>query len=174
MIYCAYCNPYITRSRSRPLHTGIATIIGGVVKLYRADYKLKSDLQSLNELQAWFRQLCERYGQGRRLRSQRFDDRLQRLNIALAEGFSNAVRHAHADLPQDTTIEVKVALGPQQIEIQIWDLGRPFDPDSVVEPKPGTLRQGGYGWFLLRRLVDQVSYDRQDNRNCLRIKQSWA
>ncbi|MER3476217.1 MAG: ATP-binding protein, partial [Leptolyngbya sp. ERB_1_2] len=25
------------------------------------------------------------------------------------------------------------------------------------------------GWFLLRRLSDEVSYDRQGQRNCLRI-----
>ncbi len=138
--------------------------------LYRAGYVVKSDLKSLNDLQAWFRQLCDRYGDQW---DRSFDDRVYRLNLALAEGFSNAVRHAHADLPADTAIEVQVALDQQQIEIEIWDTGHPFDPNSITEPQPGTLRKGGYGWFLLRRLVDRVSYDRAGNRNCLRMQQSW-
>jgi serine/threonine-protein kinase RsbW len=55
------------------------------------------------------------------------------------------------------------------MEIQIWDWGQPFDPNGLREPQPGTLQEGGYGWFLLRRLADEVSYDRQGQRNCLRI-----
>ncbi|MBE9032969.1 ATP-binding protein [filamentous cyanobacterium LEGE 11480] len=138
--------------------------------LTKAGYTVKSDLHSLNDLQAWFRQLC------RRNQSQwtAIEGQVYRLNLALAEGFTNAVRHAHAGLPADTRIEVKVALGPAHVEIQIWDAGHPFDPNSIEEPQPGTLRKGGYGWFLLRRLVDRVSYDRQGNRNCLRMQKSWT
>ncbi|MFM6279319.1 MAG: ATP-binding protein, partial [Dolichospermum sp.] len=52
----------------------------------------------------------------------------------------------------------------------IWDYGKPFNPDVISEPVPGTLQVGGYGWFLLRRLADKVVYERdQDTRNCLLI-----
>ncbi|MEL6816134.1 MAG: anti-sigma regulatory factor [Cyanobacteria bacterium J06598_3] len=110
------------------------------------------------------------------------DDQFDQLNLALAEGFTNAVRHAHAGLPGDTPIEIELVLQSQQIEICIFDQGEPFDPNSLSEPQPGSLREGGYGWFLLRRLADQVTYvrlaaqasDVMDNakavpRNCLRI-----
>jgi serine/threonine-protein kinase RsbW len=136
--------------------------------LYQLRYTVKSDLASLNDLQVWFKLICDRHG-GKWLG---LEETVYRLNLALAEGFTNAVRHAHAGLPQETAIEVEVAMDAEQVEIQIWDAGQPFNPDSIEEPKPGTLRTGGYGWFLLRRLVDKVSYDRQGNRNCLRLVKS--
>ncbi|MGC1394860.1 MAG: ATP-binding protein, partial [Coleofasciculaceae cyanobacterium] len=67
-------------------------------------------------------------------------------------------------------IEIELAIFDGQIEIRIWDQGEPFNPDAIEEPEPGTLCEGGYGWFLLRRLADKVVYKRcQDGRNCLLI-----
>ncbi len=47
--------------------------------------------------------------------------------IALAEGFTNAVRHAHRALPKLTPIEVSFALWSDYLEIRICDRGEPFD-----------------------------------------------
>lgn len=127
-----------------------------------------SRLETLLKVHQWFRELCA---------SLETDwEWIQfcrdRLNIALAEGFTNAVRHAHATLPPDTPIEIDIAVKDDRIDIQIWDQGEPFDPNKLREPEPGTLLQsGGYGWFLLRRVVDKVSYQRRENQNCLEITQ---
>ncbi|MBE7381430.1 MAG: anti-sigma regulatory factor [Leptolyngbya sp. SIO1E4] len=95
-----------------------------------------------------------------------------RLNIAVAEGFTNAVRHAHASLPPETPISIEISVGGERIDICIWDQGDPFDPNEVREPELGSLLQeGGYGWFLLRRVADQVTYQRRENQNCLEITQ---
>lgn len=127
---------------------------------------VKSDLNVLNQIQEWFRLFCLK-------NSSNFfwlKGQLYPLNLALAEGFTNAVRHAHDDLSPNTTIDIDLALWEDRLEIRIWDCGKPFDPNALEEPKPGTLRLGGYGWFLLRRLADRVVYERsQDNRNCLLI-----
>jgi serine/threonine-protein kinase RsbW len=95
-----------------------------------------------------------------------------RLNIAVTEGFTNAVRHAHAHLPPETPIEIEVSLEGNRIDICIWDRGQPFDPDKLCDLEPGCLSLvGGYGWFLLRRLTDKVTYNRYNNQNCLAITQ---
>lgn len=131
--------------------------------------KVNSDLSVQAKVQQWFEQLCsdhicQKYNTNRQF---------HRLNLALAEGFSNAVRHAHQELPSETIIEIELAISDEQIEIRIWDQGKPFDPDILEEPEPGTLCEGGYGWFLLRRLADQVVYERcKDGRNCLLISSS--
>lgn len=128
--------------------------------------KVKSDLIVQAHVQKWFEQFCSDNICHQYSSNQQF----HRLNLALAEGFSNAVRHAHQELPTDTIIEVELALFDNQIEIRIWDQGEPFNPDAIEEPEPGTLCQGGYGWFLLRRLVEKVVYKRcDDGRNCLLI-----
>lgn len=131
------------------------------------DYlKVQSDLKLLNQVQQWFKHFCLQH------LSQLCwtETQLYRVNLALAEGFTNAVRHAHQTLPRETPIDIDLALWSDRLEIRIWDRGKPFDPDAIEEPKPGTLQEGGYGWFLLRRLVDRVVYERAaDGRNCLLI-----
>ncbi|MGG6297157.1 ATP-binding protein [Leptolyngbya sp. AN02str] len=127
---------------------------------------VRSDLMALNYIEDWFRQFCQRNGSGLFwLKGQEYP-----LELALVEGFSNAVRHAHHELPKETQIKIDVSLWDDRIEIRIWDQGKPFDPNSLEEPKPGTLRLGGYGWFLLRRLADRVEYERcRTGGNCLLI-----
>lgn len=127
---------------------------------------VKSELKLLNQVQQWFEQFCLQ-----NLPSRGWSEsQLYRLNLALAEGFTNAVRHAHHSLPPETTIEIDVSLWNDRLEIKIWDQGNPFNPDAIAEPEPGTLQVGGYGWFLLRRLADKVIYERgTDGRNCLLI-----
>ncbi|MEC4815261.1 MAG: anti-sigma regulatory factor [Scytonema sp. PMC 1069.18] len=127
---------------------------------------VKSELKLLNQVQQWFEAFClqnlPQLGWS--------ESQLYRLNLALAEGFTNAVRHAHRALPPETTIEIDVSLWNDRLEIRIWDQGKPFNPDAIAEPEPGTLQVGGYGWFLLRRLADCVVYERgADGRNCLLI-----
>ncbi|AFZ23149.1 anti-sigma regulatory factor (Ser/Thr protein kinase) [Cylindrospermum stagnale PCC 7417] len=127
---------------------------------------VKSELKLLNQVQQWFEQFCLRhlaqYGWS--------ESQIYRLNLALAEGFTNAVRHAHRALPPETTIEIEVILWIDRLEMRIWDHGKPFNPDTLAEPEPGTLQVGGFGWFLLRRLADHVVYERgADSRNCLLI-----
>lgn len=127
---------------------------------------VKSELQLLNQVQQWFEEFCLKH----LFKLGWSESQLYRLNLALAEGFTNAVRHAHHALPPETTIEIAVSLWNDRLEIRIWDYGKPFNPDEIAEPKPGTLQVGGYGWFLLRRLADHVVYERDtDGRNCLLI-----
>jgi serine/threonine-protein kinase RsbW len=127
-----------------------------------------SDLTVLTAVQKWFEQFCSNHLPDLADSKQQ----LHRLNLALAEGFTNAVRHAHSNLPSETPIEIQITLINDHIEIRIWDFGQPFDPNLLVEPEPGTLREGGYGWFLLRRLADQVTYQHEGDRNCLLIIKS--
>lgn len=128
--------------------------------------KVKSDLKILNQVQQWFEQFCSQHSS----QLPWPESQLYRLNFALAEGFTNAVRHAHHTLPPETTIDIDLTLWVDRLEIRIWDQGKPFNPDVLEEPEPGTLQEGGYGWFLLRRLADKVVYERSsDSRNCLLI-----
>jgi serine/threonine-protein kinase RsbW len=128
--------------------------------------RVKSDLTVLNQVQQWFKQFCLQHT----IQFSWSESQFYRLNLALAEGFTNAVRHAHHALPPETTIDIVLSLWADRLEIRIWDQGKPFNPDALEEPEPGTLQEGGYGWFLLRRLADRVAYERgADARNCLLI-----
>ncbi len=149
----------------------------------KAQLTVDSRLEELAVVQQWFRSTIVRFS----VEAPWIDDQFDKLNLALAEGFTNAVRHAHADLPGTTPIDIELILHSDKIEIFIFDQGQPFDPSSISEPKPGALREGGYGWFLLRRLADQVTYAPMSKqttpqslspdsrwRNCLRIVKGCA
>ncbi|QIZ70914.1 ATP-binding protein [Oxynema aestuarii] len=127
---------------------------------------VESDLTVLTKVQQWFDRFCFQHN------FQRYwsENQLYSLKLALTEGFTNAVRHAHEELPLATPIEIEMTLWDDRLEMRIWDRGEPFNPDALPEPLPGTLQEGGYGWFLLRRLADRVIYERcSDGRNCLCI-----
>ena len=125
-----------------------------------------SDLKLQTHVQQWFEKFSLQY----LVKGGWSESQLYRLNLALAEGFTNAVRHAHNFLPSDTTIDIEVSLWVDRLEIRMWDYGKPFNPNDIPEPKPGTLQDHGYGWYLIRRVADHVVYERDgDNRNCLLI-----
>lgn len=134
----------------------------------QAHLEVNSRLEVLTQVQQWFRSACmSRDAEGAWVK-----DYADRLMIALTEGFTNAVRHAHAELPPETTININLSFDSKRFEIRILDHGYPFNPEELKEPEPGELRDSGYGWFLLRRLADKVTYQRlQDGRNCLSIVQ---
>ncbi|MEM7596030.1 MAG: ATP-binding protein, partial [Cyanobacteria bacterium P01_A01_bin.83] len=52
--------------------------------------------------------------------------------LALAEGFTNAVRHAHKNLPPDIPIKIEVFLKETAMEIKIWDHGSAFDLHGFI------------------------------------------
>lgn len=129
---------------------------------------VESRLEALLRVQRWFKEVCASIGAEMPWVLEKFDH----LNLALAEGFTNAVRHAHGGLPPETPIDINVVCQGDRVDIYIWDQGQPFDPTGLPEPEPGSLNQmGGYGWFLMRRVADQVSYYRRRDRNCLAITQ---
>ncbi len=96
--------------------------------------------------------------------------------LALAEGFTNAVRHAHRELPPDSPIDLEVSIFSDSIEIRIWDFGPPFDLKGWLkkQPAPKTYAGGGRGLRLMRAIADDISYNRtNDDRNCLLIVKNY-
>jgi serine/threonine-protein kinase RsbW len=58
---------------------------------------------------------------------------------ALVEGFSNAVRHAHAHLDPPPAVAVTLEVTPQHLQLRLRDHGSPFDITpawSQQEPPP--------------------------------------
>lgn len=98
--------------------------------------------------------------------------------LALAEGFTNAVRHAHKHLDDETPIELEVTLYSTSIELRIWDCGVPFDLEERIEQldgKPDYHAGGGRGLILMQKIADRLSYSRVDERrNCLLLVKNYA
>ena len=52
---------------------------------------------------------------------------------------------------------------------RVSDTGRAFRPSQFghTSPEPARLREGGYGWFLIRSLARALTYQRVGDTNCL-------
>ena len=96
----------------------------------------------------------------------------------LAEGFDNAVCHAHKELPPETPIDIEVTILSQSIEIQIWDCGPAFDFERYLQRMPDEVdetAERGRGIGIMQLLTDYLSYTRSpDARNCLLTVKSYS
>lgn len=101
--------------------------------------------------------------------------------LALAEGFTNAVRHAHRNKPVDTPIDVIISVNSEEVYIEIWDYGLPFQfpPPTPPDSNENQFATGGRGIDILHKIADDLSYVRQEcdvfdsaypPRNCLIIR----
>lgn len=124
--------------------------------------QVKTDLNALAEVLSWFAQLYE---------PQIPRAIWLRCELALAEGFTNAIRHAHKDKPEELPIDLEVTISDHKIEMRIWDKGAGFDLKQHLKnlPKPEENQTGGRrGLQLIQKTTDDFSYTRTaDNRNCL-------
>jgi serine/threonine-protein kinase RsbW len=130
--------------------------------------RVNTDLISLDDVLAWFDQLYQ---------PEICEDFWLQTKLALTEGFTNAVRHAHKNKSPDVPIDIEIALLPEQIEIRIWDQGDPFDLGKWLQnPPPLDLYAlGGRGIKLMQDTTDQISYARTpDNRNCLLLIKNYG
>lgn len=129
--------------------------------------QVKTELASLTQVLEWFEANLAPY-----ISQEVFWES----QITLAEGFTNAVRHAHRDLPSQTPIEIEVILLTDALEIRIYDSGKPFDVHQKLE----SLRQeslnplekeAGRGLLFIEQLTDKLDYLRLSNgKNCLQIR----
>ena len=98
--------------------------------------------------------------------------RIHDIELALEEAFVNVSQYAYPDGAGDVTVTCTVD-DRQRFIIDILDYGQPFNPLSLATPdvtSDVTERPvGGLGIFLIRKLMDDVTYERQDNQNRLRL-----
>jgi serine/threonine-protein kinase RsbW len=126
---------------------------------------MPSDLRFLHSARAFVTAVCQTAGL----------DACTTDNLALAahEAINNAIRHAHGHRPE-VPLQIRCILAAQALEIQILDEGEPFDLQALPHLDPAELRVGGRGFFIMRRLTDEVSCQPRSPRgNVIRLVKRW-
>jgi serine/threonine-protein kinase RsbW len=130
--------------------------------------QVPSDLGALGQVLAWFDQ---------RRPSSISQPLWLQCQLALAEGFTNAVRHAHQDRSPDTLITIEIQVLEQHLEIRVWDFGAVFDLQKKLRSLSQEIDKnavGGRGLHLIQQIADDLSYIRTtDDRNCLLIRKNF-
>jgi len=98
---------------------------------------------------------------------------LYQIEVAIEEIFVNIV--SYAGLSDDDGVEVhcEVLENPLRVVVQFLDKGIPFDPLAKDDPdrSPDAImdREGGLGIFMVKQMMDDVSYAYEDGKNTLTI-----
>ena len=96
------------------------------------------------------------------------------IDIAIDELMSNIANYAYRPEVGDVTVQVAVREEPLSVIITFIDGGRPFDPLSSEEPDITLSAEersvGGLGIFMVKKTMDEVSYEYREGQNILTIK----
>jgi len=139
-----------------PVPPDISTVIKTVDFLYPAD------MEYLNEISQQISATC------RTLPSlpvsSRGSDFIYLVELAISEICTNIIKHAYAGKKGE--INGRVTLLNNGIQLDFYDQGASFDPNSVPEPHPDPrhLNEGGYGLHIIRQIMDVVSYESEPDK----------
>ena len=97
-----------------------------------------------------------------------------KIRLVLEEIIVNVVSYAYGEGKGDVELRCAVEDDPKRLSFQIIDSGKPFDPTKVEEPDLDVpieqRRIGGLGIFIVKSIMDEMVYERQDNQNILTLK----
>ena len=98
------------------------------------------------------------------------------IDIAIDELFGNIAHYAYKPDVGPATVRVEVNENPLAVIITFIDHGVQYDPLSAEEPDT-TLsaeerRIGGLGIYIVKKSMDEITYEYKDGQNILKIKKN--
>jgi anti-sigma regulatory factor (Ser/Thr protein kinase) len=133
----------------------------------KVSFKLKSKLSELDALC----QKLEKFGQSMGL-SQKC---IFEANLALDELFTNIISYGFDD-KNEHTIRITISFQNDELVFNIEDDGIPFNPTEVESPDLECTieecRIGGLGIHLAKNLMDEVCYQRCNEKNVLTLRKN--
>lgn len=101
------------------------------------------------------------------------DKALFQIEIAIEEIFVNIVNYAELTADEDVEIRCEVLDNPLRVVVQFLDNGIPFDPLAKEDPDTSVealeRNEGGLGIFMIKQMMDSVSYTYEGGKNTLTI-----
>jgi serine/threonine-protein kinase RsbW len=93
------------------------------------------------------------------------------INLVLTEAMANAIKHANKNDP-NKDVHISINLTDDQLSIKVYDQGQGFDISNTNMETPDPELDHGRGVFLIRSLMDSVTYRRCKNGNVLEMHKS--
>jgi sigma-B regulation protein RsbU (phosphoserine phosphatase) len=127
--------------------------------------QLKNNLSELQRLNQSVTEFAERHGLSSEL--------VFRLNLVLEEIITNVISYGYED-GLEHEISVRLSWQDRSIKVEVEDDGRPFNPLEAPQAdigKPLAEREvGGLGIHLVREMMDELKYRRENDKNLLILK----
>lgn len=99
------------------------------------------------------------------------------VDIAIDELFGNIANYAYNPEIGTATVRVEVMDNPLAVVITFIDNGVPYDPLAKADPDITLSAEereiGGLGIYMVKKTMDDISYEYKDGQNILRIKKKF-
>ena len=96
------------------------------------------------------------------------------IDIAIDELFGNIAHYAYNPKTGPATVRIDVLQEPLSVVVTFIDNGKAYDPLAREDPDVALTAQereiGGLGVYMVKKCMDEISYEYKDGRNILRIK----
>ncbi len=88
-----------------------------------------------------------------------YEDELFNIKLSLGEALANAMKHGNRFDP-DKFVDIEIKSEADRLIMKVHDQGQGFDPKEIPDPtsSDALIRNSGRGIFLIRKLMDQVSF----------------
>ena len=100
------------------------------------------------------------------------------IDIAIDELFGNIAHYAYNPETGDATVRVEVIEEPLSVVITFIDNGVPYDPLAKADPDTTLSAEereiGGLGIYMVKKSMDDITYEYKDGQNILKIKKSLS
>lgn len=134
-----------------------------------AELNIEASLDNLSKVLEFVDEYLENYGCSMKAQMQ--------IDIAIEEIFVNIARYAYHPQTGPATICVEVEEEPLQVSVSFLDSGIPYDPLKKKDPDIGLSAEereiGGLGIFMVKKSMDEISYEYKDGNNILTIKKKF-
>lgn len=95
------------------------------------------------------------------------------INIVIDEIFSNIAKYGYASGKGDATVTLDILQDPLRAQITFINSGEPYDPlaqeDPDIHAALDDRPMGGLGILIVKKTMDDVSYEYKDKQNVLTV-----
>jgi serine/threonine-protein kinase RsbW len=91
------------------------------------------------------------------------------INLVLTEAMTNVIRHTSDAEPREA-LRVTLRVENCKLTIKVYDQGQGFELCDLPEPPPPCLAEGGRGLFIIKTLMDRVSYHKYNDGYVLEME----
>jgi serine/threonine-protein kinase RsbW len=133
----------------------------------RRELKIKNRVEELEHVATFIEQIGEELG---------LDMELQmNLNLVMEEMVTNVIFYAYPE-GTEANIELVAESDGKELTLMLSDQGREFDPtqkDSAdMDVNPAERDIGGMGIYIVKNIMNKVSYQRLEGKNLLTMKKT--
>jgi serine/threonine-protein kinase RsbW len=131
----------------------------------KKELKLKNQIGELEKVNKFIEEIGDELGLGMELR--------MNLNLVMEEMVSNVIFYAY---PKGTEAEIELVAecDGKELSFVLSDNGKEFDPtlkeDLNPDVNPSEREIGGMGIYIVKNIMNKVSYKRLEGKNLLTMK----